>query len=44
MPGITSVTVYCGSAPGSDPAYLKLAAIDGAPAALGDGLAEIGGG
>jgi uncharacterized protein (TIGR00730 family) len=26
MPGIKSVTVYCGSAPGSDPAYLRLAA------------------
>ena len=26
MPGIKSVTVYCGSAPGSDPSYLKLAA------------------
>lgn len=25
MPGITSVTVYCGSAPGSDPSYIKLA-------------------
>ena len=45
MPGITSVTVYCGSAPGSDPSYLKLAAnlgkaiaaaIDSAPAARGD--------
>jgi len=25
MPGIKSVTVYCGSAPGSDPGYIKLA-------------------
>ena len=25
MPGIKSVTVYCGSAPGSDPSYIKLA-------------------
>ena len=26
MPGIKSVTVYCGSAPGPNPSYLKLAA------------------
>ena len=25
MSGISSVTVYCGSAPGSDPSYIKLA-------------------
>jgi len=44
MPGIRSVTVYCGSAPGADPAYCDLARRLGRSIARRSGRTVYGGG